>query len=174
MCENAYIRLAPSEKSREQVAGASLRALNEETRDALGSVMKYLFSLALIFAGLVTRADAQEKRRVYVLHSGMHTLFSPADKNNSARTMKEQLAKRGILERDLVFLESPFPTATLDDAIPQDGLKIYLGSADPASKAAHDGYVVMHKALQAQGVGKCDELIWVGHSAGGQMGMTMA
>src|SRR5262245_25828217 len=119
--------------------------------------MKNIISLGLILA-VASGAHAQEKRRVYVLHSGMHTLLAPSDKNNAARTMKEQLSKRGIPERDLVFLESPFPTATIEHAIPREGLKIYIGSADPASRAAQDGYVRMHKALQAQGVGKNDEI----------------
>jgi len=36
---------------------------------------------------------------------------------------------------------------------------------------SHDCYLRMHKALQVQGVGRKDELVWIGHSAGGQIGL---
>jgi hypothetical protein len=119
-------------------------------------------------------SEAQAKRRVYVLHSGMHVILAPKDKNHAARTLKEVLSKRGIAERDLVALESPFPTATWDEMIPKGGLIIYLESADPKSRSSQDAYLRLHKALQAQGVTKNDDIVWIGHSAGGQMGMTMA
>ncbi len=136
--------------------------------------MRDFVIVLVVAAGIAPLVDAQEKRRVYVLHSGMHVILAPADKNHAARTMKAQFAKRGIAERDLVYMESPFPTATFKNAIPKAGLVIYLESADPASRSAHDGYLRMHKALQAQGVGKNDDLVWIGHSAGGQIGMSMA
>ncbi len=119
-------------------------------------------------------ASAQDKRRVFVLHSGMHVILAPKDKDHAARTMKELLTKRGIPARDLVALDSPFPTATFKDMIPKDGLAIYFGSTDPKSPVAHDAYLRLHKALQAQGVTAKDDIVWIGHSAGGQMGMTMA
>jgi hypothetical protein len=130
-------------------------------------------AIALLFA-LATAADAQTKRRVFVLHSGMHVILAPKDKDHAARTLKEILGKRGVMERDLVALDSPFPTATWENMIPKDGLVIYLDSVDPKSRASQDAYVRLHKALQAQGVGKNDDIVWIGHSAGGQMGMTMA
>lgn len=122
----------------------------------------------------ISAAAGQEPRRVFVLHSGMHVILAPADKDHAARTMKELFARRGIRERDLVFLDSPFPTATFKDPIPRTGLVIYLESADPASRSAHEGYLRLHKALQNQGVGRDDAVVWIGHSAGGQMGMSMA
>jgi hypothetical protein len=117
---------------------------------------------------------AREKRRVYVLHSGMHIVLAPRDKDFAARTMKQLLQERGIPKRDIVALDSPFPTASWSDPVPRDGLLIYLGSADPSSRASADAYVRLHKALQAQEVNPTDEIVWIGHSAGGQMGMTMA
>ncbi len=47
-------------------------------------------------------------------------------------------------------------------------------SALPDSKVAQDAYQRMHKALQAQGVKGNDDVVFIGHSAGGQMGLTMA
>lgn len=128
----------------------------------------------LILLTLATHAGAQSKRRVFVLHSGMHIILAPADKNHAAKTLKELLAKRGIAERDLVALESPFPTATVKEMVPKAGLLLYLDSCDPASTSSQEAYVRLHKALLDQGVGINDALVWVGHSAGGQIGMTMA
>ena len=130
---------------------------------------------ALLFAGSLDFADAQEpKRRVYVLHSGMHIILAPADKNHAARTMQSLLQERGIKADDLVALESPFPTASLQEMVPREGLLLYLDAADPSSSRAQDCYVRMDRALKAQGVTGKDELIWIGHSAGGQIGMSMA
>jgi hypothetical protein len=132
-----------------------------------------LLTIAILFASSPF-AEGQTRRRVYVLHSGMHIILAPKDKNHAARTLKEVLSKRGIAERDLVALESPFPTATWSEMIPKEGLVLYLESADPKSASAQAAYVRLHKALQAQGVTKDDDIVWIGHSAGGQMGMAMA
>lgn len=144
--------------------------------------MRYWVTIALgftILLGSCAFTEAQPttpaaKRRVFVLHSGMHIILAPKDKNHAARTMKELLSQRGISERDLVALDCPFPTATFKEMMPKDGLVIYLESTDPKSRSSQDAYVRLHKALQAQRVAKDDDIIWIGHSAGGQMGMTMA
>src|SRR6516162_6699940 len=144
--------------------------------------MRYWVSIALGFMirlGTCAFTEAQSKtpaaeRRVFVLHSGMHIILAPKDKNLAARIMKELLSQRGISERDLVALDCPYPTATFKEMVPKDGLVIYLESTDPKSRSSQDAYVRMHKALQAQGVSKVDDIVWIGHSAGGQMGMTMA
>src|SRR2546426_11272638 len=44
----------------------------------------------------------------------------------------------------------------------------------PTSRPCTETYLHMHYALQAHGVKPSDDLIWVGHSAGGQIGLTMA
>jgi hypothetical protein len=117
---------------------------------------------------------APAKRRVFVLHSGMHIILAPKDKNHAARTLKQLLKARGVPEADLVALESPFPTATWSDMVPREGLLLYLDSADPASRRSQDAYVRLHQALQDHHVTRADDIVWVGHSAGGQIGMTMA
>lgn len=114
------------------------------------------------------------KRRVFVLHAGMHIIFAPADKNHAPRKMKETLKKRGIPESDIIALDSPFPTATWSDVVPREGLLIYLGSGDPASRVSHENYERLHKVLQERKVTRDDHIVWIGHSAGGQMGMTLA
>jgi hypothetical protein len=113
-------------------------------------------------------------RRVYVLHSGLHTLLSDPAKNLAAESLKDGLCKRGVCEDDLVVLENPFPNASWKSALPIDSLSMFFDAIDPASKISQDAYLRMHKALQAQGVSAKDTLIWVGHSAGGQMGLSMA
>ncbi len=113
-------------------------------------------------------------RRVYVLHSGLHTVLSDPVKNLAAESLKEGLCKRGVCENDLVVLENPFPNASWKSALPFDSLSMFFDAIDPASKMSQDAYLRMHKALKAQGVSPKDTLIWVGHSAGGQIGLSMA
>jgi hypothetical protein len=114
------------------------------------------------------------KRRVYVLHAGMHIVLAPADKNYYVGTLRELLLKRGVQASDIVGLECPYPTASWSDVAPREGLVLYLGSTDPASRASQEAYLRLDKALQERKVASNDNLIWIGHSAGGQMGMTMA
>ena len=132
-------------------------------------------SLFLLLAVSTQAAFAQPaKRRVYVLHSGMHIILAPNEKNQAARVLREELLKRGVADADLVALDSPFPMATFSDPVPREGLLIYLGSADPASRPSQDAYLRLHKVLQERKITGDDRIVWVGHSAGGQMGMTMA
>src|SRR5207248_3403665 len=70
--------------------------------------------------------------------------------------------------------DSPFPTASWKEMVPKDGLLIYLESTDPKSRSSQEAYVRLDKALKAAGVTRNDDLVWIGHSAGGQIGMTMA
>lgn len=113
-------------------------------------------------------------RRVYVLHSGVHTILANPNKNIFAETMRDSLKKRGIRERDLVVLDTPYPAAGWLNMFPHECLTMFMASARPDSKVAHDAYLRMHKALKKHEVTSDDELIWIGHSAGGQMGLTMA
>ena len=86
--------------------------------------MRHWFVIVVLL-GACSGADAQTKRRVYVLHSGMHVILAPKDKDHAARTLKEELAKRGVAERDIVALDSPFPTASWDEMVPKGGLLIF-------------------------------------------------
>src|SRR5436309_8898512 len=51
------------------------------------------------------------KRRVYVLHSGVHTILANPEKNTAAIQIGLGLLKRGVSPRDVVWLENPFPHA---------------------------------------------------------------
>ena len=114
------------------------------------------------------------RRRVYLLHSGLHTILSDPAKNIAAETLKDGLRKRGVAEKDLIVLDNPFPYASWKSLLPFESLTMFFEAAEPASKMSHDSYLRMHKALQARGVGRADEVVWIGHSAGGQIGLTMA
>src|SRR4051794_33516363 len=100
-------------------------------------MVRWLFIFLLLIVS-TQAALAQSKRRVYVLHSGMHIILAPTEKNHASRTLREELLKRGVADADVVALDSPFPMATFSDPVPRDGLLIYLGSADPASRASQD------------------------------------
>jgi hypothetical protein len=113
-------------------------------------------------------------RRVYVLHSGVHTISSASGKNLAAHSLKDGLCKRGIAPRDIVVLDNPYPTASWYNMFPVECLTMFAASSLPGSKVAQDSYCRLHQALQAQQVAPEDDLVWVGHSAGGQMGLTMA
>jgi hypothetical protein len=128
-------------------------------------------------AGLLQDAPAKPGppvRRVYVLHSGVHTVFAHPNKNIFAETMRTGLKKRGIAERDIVVLETPYPMAAWYNPFPTECVTMFMASAKCESKVAHDAYLRMDKVFKKHGVSQNDELIWVGHSAGGQMGLTMA
>lgn len=113
------------------------------------------------------------RRKVYVLHSGIHTILSNPEKNIAAISLREGLLQRGVADKDIIVLSNPFPTATWKSMFPVDCFKMFAECATPESKVAHEAYLRMHKALGAQGVNEDDEIIWIGHSAGGQMGLTM-
>ncbi|MCI0682947.1 MAG: hypothetical protein L0Y71_12660 [Gemmataceae bacterium] len=113
-------------------------------------------------------------RRVFALHSGVHILLAHPDKNHAAKRFHADLRRRGVPARDLIVLDCPFPEASWKNIVPRDGVLMFLDSMTPSSKVAQDSYRVMHEAFQRDGVGPRDEIIWIGHSAGGQMGITMA
>jgi pimeloyl-ACP methyl ester carboxylesterase len=125
-------------------------------------------------AGREPAPDVLAPRRVYVLHSGVHVILSKAGKNGAAERLRQQLLRRGIAERDVIVLENPFPAASWSDVLPRESILMFLESANPASAMAHAAYVRLDRALREKGVSERDELIWVGHSAGGQIGMTLA
>jgi pimeloyl-ACP methyl ester carboxylesterase len=149
-----------------------------------------LFALALIGIGFVLTSPCQadktaepakpvalkeeSKRRVYVLHSGVHTILSESHKNIAAERIREGLEKRGVSSKDIVVLDNPYPTANWRKMFPLELVTTYGNSAVPDSKVAQDAYQRMDKALKAQGVKPGDDVVWIGHSAGGQMGLTMA
>lgn len=139
-----------------------------------------LFPIVGIFIVLPTSVLAGEtdkgapRRRVFVLHSGLHTIMSHPHKNLAAEQLRQGLHERGVAEDDLIVLENPFPTASWRNAFPRDALTMYLDSMDPGSRVAHDNYLRLHKALKKGKIKSTDEIVWVGHSAGGQVGLGMA
>src|SRR6266849_3479115 len=60
----------------------------------------------------------EAKRRVYVLHSGVHTILADPRKNIAAEKLREGLQKRGVAAKDIVVLDNPYPTATLRKMFP--------------------------------------------------------
>jgi len=118
--------------------------------------------------------DGNARRRVYVLHSGIHTILANKNKNIFAENMRDSLIKRGVAERDIVVLPTPYPTARWFNMFPKQCLTWFMDSADPNSWVPQTAYARMDQALRSQNVGPNDELVWIGHSAGGQMGLTMA
>lgn len=114
------------------------------------------------------------RRRIYVLHSGVHTILADPWKNIAADTLREGLIKRGVDDRNIVALDNPYPTATWRNMFPKECLTMFAASAMPTSRTAQEAYLRLHRSLQARGVGPGDDVVWIGHSAGGQMGLTMA
>ena len=136
---------------------------------------KRVVALLLAFMPAALFADEPAaKRRVFVLHSGIHTILSHPSKNIAADQLERGLIQRGVAERDIVVLDNPFPAASWRDVFPWNGLTMYLDSTVPDSAVCKDRYLRMHKALAARGVSGDDEVVWIGHSAGGQIGLSMA
>jgi len=135
-------------------------------------MLRLLAASMLVVIAADVRADPPP-RRVYALHSGVHIFLAHPDKNHAAKVLRNELLRRGVAERDLIVLDCPFPDASWKNMVPRDGVMMFLDSMTPSSKVAHDAYQRMHEAFQKHGVGPTDEVVWIGHSAGGQMGMTM-
>lgn len=118
--------------------------------------------------------EAKSARRVFVLHSGIHTIIADPAINISAERLEKGLLKRGAAQDDVVRMSNPFPKASWKNMFPKEAVEMFLESTDPSSKVVHDAYLRMHRALREKKVGTEDEVIWIGHSAGGQLGMTVA
>lgn len=135
--------------------------------------------LTLLVATLSTQAVAdasaeRQPKRVYVLHSGMHIYWSHPWKNHAAEVLRDALVKRKVPAEHIVVLDNPFPSASFRNMVPREGVAMFLDSMKPDSDFSQQAYLRLHKALQAHGVGPKDEIVWIGHSAGGQIGLTMA
>ncbi|GEM_PF-7057978 len=136
--------------------------------------MRFIVSITcLLSAAPVGRADPPP-RRVYALHSGVHILLAHPNKNHAALTLRDELKRRGVAGRDIIVLDCPFPDASWKNMVPREGLTMFLDSMTSSSKVAEDAYRRMDQTFRASGVGPKDEIVWIGHSAGGQMGLTMA
>jgi pimeloyl-ACP methyl ester carboxylesterase len=112
------------------------------------------------------------KRRVFVLHGGLHTILANPKKNATALRLAECLADRGVPRRDIIVLDNPFPTASWKDLFPREAFTMFFESLSPTSTFSQEAYLRMDRALQEHGVGPTDDVVWIGHSAGGQVGMT--
>jgi hypothetical protein len=121
-----------------------------------------------------TVETGKSKRRVYVLHSGVHTISSAADGSDFCTVMRAALLRRGISIKDIVILDNPYPRAKWYNMFPKECLTLFMSTARPESRASLDAYLRMDRTLKAYEVSGNDELVWLGHSAGGQMGLTMA
>src|SRR5262245_53599816 len=105
-----------------------------------------ILSLCLIIFSALPSA-AQEQRRVWVLHSGVHILMAPKDPNFAAVKLRDDLVARGIAATDIVVMDCPYPQASVQNPLPREGLELYWASMDPASKGSHDSYIRLHETL---------------------------
>lgn len=125
-------------------------------------------------AGRVSQvAPVKPPRTVYVLHSGMND-----PRNVAATHLRDALTARGISPEDIVMMPNPYPAFTLETFNPfaqkRDNLELYAESTDPDSPMSRDGYTRLRALLEAKGVTPGDNVVWIGHSAGGQRGLTLA
>jgi len=116
----------------------------------------------------------EKPRRLYVLHSGIHTIVANPSVNISAERLEKGLRDRGVAPQDIVAMTNPFPKATWKSMFPKEAIEMFLDSLTPTSKITTDAYRRMHAALRDRKATSEDEIIWIGHSAGGQLGMTVA
>jgi hypothetical protein len=134
-----------------------------------------LVGIIIGLASATSPAAADEApRRVYVLHPGIRLVVSRYGKNAHAEQLRQELLQRGIADRDIVVLENPYPAASVQDVFARESATMFLESARPASETAQQGYGRFDRVLRERGVTPRDEIFWIGHSAGGQMGMTLA
>lgn len=141
--------------------------------------MRVLLTLIVILtardaSGAQEAAPLSRQRIVFVLHSGLHTIFSDVDPNRVSDQIARLLVKQGVPEGDIVALENEYPVASWTKMFPAESLGIFLDSTKPGSRTMHLAYQRLHRALVERDVKPCDRLVWVGHSAGGQLGLTLA
>jgi hypothetical protein len=105
--------------------------------------------------------NSYRSRRVYVLHSGIHTILSNPEKNIAAITLREGLLKRGVEDDNIVVLDNPFPKASWKSMFPIECFKMFAECAMPESRVSLDAYVRFHKAMQAKKVDSSDQVIWL-------------
>lgn len=138
------------------------------------NILVGILALGCIFGGTNVHGADALPRRVYVLHSGMHTILSDPWKNIFADTLRIELLRRGVADKDIVVLDNPYPTASVTNMFPWGAITLFVGSTVPASPVAQENYLRLHQVLESRGIDPNDSIIWIGHSAGGQMGLTMA
>jgi hypothetical protein len=135
----------------------------------------------LVFAGCLMLsvpprafAETNAPRRVFVLHAGLHTILSDPRPNHTTEVIRERLIEQGVPERDVILLDNPFPIASWKNMFPAETVNCFVDSTSPSSAFSHQVYLRLHQALAERAVRPTDRLIWIGHSAGGQVGVTMA
>lgn len=140
--------------------------------------IRFATLFAILFLAVVRPGycDSPERgpRRVFVLHSGLHTIFSDPEPNLVSLAIQKLLEKHGVAERDIIVLGNPYPVASWKNMFPRESMGIFLNSMLPGSKVSQEAYLRLHRALTEAKVRADDRLVWIGHSAGGQMGLTMA
>lgn len=135
----------------------------------------FIFALGVLVLTDVGRAQEPKAapRRVFVLHSGIHTVIANPEINISAQRLEAGLKKRGVESRDIIVMTNPFPKASWSNPFPREAVALYRDAFSPTSKICEDAYLRMDRTLKERKVGPDDEVIWIGHSAGGQLGMTV-
>jgi hypothetical protein len=114
---------------------------------------------------LPTRA----KRRIYVLHSGMND-----PQNQAALSLRRGLLARGVPLQDILVMDTPYPSLTESLSSAARNLRLYQDSTHPDSRMVQGTRRQLEGRLLSANVHPNDELVWVGHSAGGQLGLTIA
>lgn len=108
-------------------------------------------------------------RNVYVLHSGMN---DPG--NVAANGIRQGLLRRGVRPDDIIVMDNPYPSFSQGVSSTVQNWELYKASTDPRSALSQRTYNNLESRLQASGVTAADRIVWVGHSAGGQMGLTLS
>ncbi len=141
-------------------------------------VVSLIAVLAMSFAAWAQTESAKiglrPCRHVFILHDGVHTILSETDPAWATKYLRYFLRKQGVPDNDIIVMDFPFPVASWDDMFPADAVTDYLDSMKPDSQISRQTYLRLDRALAEHGVLPEDKLIWIGHSAGGQVGMTMA
>src|SRR4051794_31584825 len=120
-----------------------------------------LLLLVVVLAISPSAADVGEKakvkRRVFVVHSGIHTILANPSLNIGAERLADGLIRRGISPADVVIMSNPFPRATWSNMFPREAIEMYFESMTPTSKTAQDAYMRMDRALKEKRVTADDE-----------------
>jgi pimeloyl-ACP methyl ester carboxylesterase len=118
--------------------------------------------------GVASAPPVASHRQVYVLHSGMND-----PDNTAAISLRQGLLARGVRPEDIIVMPARFPGFGASVTGMQENWNRYRAATDPNSTFCQQTYQDLQQELLRRNIRPTDSLTWIGHSAGGQVGLSV-
>lgn len=120
----------------------------------------------------------------YALHSGLND-----PDNSAANRLQQELLSQGVAKEQVIVMDNPYTafTPAISDtnlfywrfaagysSNVYNNVSLYYDSASPESEVVQAQAQQLKTRLAEKGIRPQDKVVWIGHSAGGQMGLTLA